>query len=200
MTTKVTWDTPLVQNQSIDIAACIQLDGVPATSQACVKPPKQSSLTRASHIPVQNIFGSNYDFFLVAELSASDFGIDPKEQMQQPISQQTITFNWTATPTHAGRRAIDIVIRGIWVPKKEGKQIEEYLGNHVWHVTVAEEQAPLLTLGQINISTLLAVLLTAVLNIPFWDFVKKNLGVGDTAGQAGSTNAGSPSANTPNTP
>src|SRR6266480_6069147 len=82
MTTKVTWDTPLVQNQSIDIAACIQLDGVPATSQACVKPPKQSSPTRASHIPVQNIFGSNYDFFLVAELSASDFGIDPKEQMQ----------------------------------------------------------------------------------------------------------------------
>lgn len=148
---EITWENTIIQNQSISLSCNID----------------SGNFTRLA-----GRFGPKYDFFLLAQLHASSLTIDPKDQVQEASTQQKISFTWTATPTLSGKQAMNIDIIGIWVPQQGGNQITRFLGNHLWYVTVDNEQTPFFAVGQLSLGSLLTVLFTSLLTIPVWDFVK----------------------------
>jgi hypothetical protein len=152
---KISWDNPVVKDQSIAIS--ISLVPIPN-----------------GNISLQNATGSNYDFSLIAQLSASAFAIDPKVQEQQLLGQQTNSFTWTAIPLYSTKQALNIYVIGIWTPKNGGKTIERPMGNHIWHIDVADVATPFFGLGQITLSEFIVVLISSILNVPIMlDFLEK---------------------------
>lgn len=127
-------------------------------------------------VPIQRAFGPNYDVSAVAQLAASAFDIDPKEQPEQSLDQQdNVSFVWTITPKFSGSQVIYISVTGIWA--NGSTIIKRPLGNLTLDIDVADPPpppSPFINMGQINASDIIMVFLGSALNIQWiWGLVQE---------------------------
>lgn len=159
-TTKLTWDTSAIVQHSLSIAFNAQ-------------PTNSSYITKLSQK-----FGSGYTFFILAQLDTDNttFTAEPKDQMQEPIEQGGFSFHWIATPLHPGDQAVDVIVKGIWMPiDSKNKQIEYYLGSHIWHISVADDDVSPIIWGQLNVFQALGYLATVFISVAFIQFVTTSI-------------------------
>lgn len=161
VTMKLEWDKSVTVNHSMSIA----LDITPSSTSNAI-----TDLTQK--------FGSNYTVFIVTQLDVdgSTFTAVPKDQMQQPIEQGTLSFHWIATPLHSGDQAVDIIVKAILIPLNgNNKQIEYYLGSRIWHISVADDSLQPIVLGQVNISQVLSYLGSVFVSVAFIQLITTSI-------------------------
>lgn len=173
--------TVITQNQSFKIDVSIT-----ATSQSSQDPTPSSSdqsqastttnILSASGTPIQQAFGSGYNFFVNPAIYATAFSAFPQEQKEQPLDQTTDDFPFVLTPTASGLQTLTIPIIGTWVAKKGGQIIQHILAAPTFHVNVlsnpsllqnaSSDSLPLFSIGQITLGGLLTILIGSLLDIP----------------------------------
>lgn len=138
-------------------------------------PSTQLTPTGTPDVPIQNAFGYGYDVFALAQLSASSFDIDPRDQKQQSLDQGEVHFVWIITPKYPGQQQLYAAITGQWVPRSGGSSLTRPLGSLSETVVVddlpqVDQVNPFLSMGQ----NLLLLLIGSVFSVPWiWDLVAK---------------------------
>ena len=167
---EITWPLSVVKDQSFPLQVLIGLTPAP-TASATTQPDQvqaQNQLTPVGtpKMPIAKAFGSGFDAFANAELSASAFEIDPQQQAQQSLDQESVSFYWTLTPKYTQDQTLSITVTAVWKPRSGGEPTERPLARHLLHINVSD--APLSVVpGELSLSDLIAALISSALNIPW---------------------------------
>jgi hypothetical protein len=167
--------TPVHESIAISLTIVNTSSNVPVIPQPNqTQASSQLTPVGTPHVPILEAFGPNYDVFAVAQLSASAFDVDPREQLKQSLDQQEVIFTWNVTPKYGGGQTLNFAVTGIWIPKSGGETIERPLANLSGNMWVIDVGDAFFTFGKITLADLLLALIASVLNVPWIvDLIKK---------------------------
>lgn len=166
---------PVIKGQSISIETAIFTQQMTESSGTVVQYSAKPIPIGTPGVPIRDVFGTGYTVSARAQLSASAFNIDPHESQEQSFDQNNpVIFPWTATPLFSGKQDLEVVITGVWTPKGGGVAIERPLARQSFSLDVAESSSSFISLGQLDLGTLLGVFFGSALNVPWViELVKK---------------------------
>jgi len=107
-------------DQETHSSTFVEVEILPTPSTTPTVEPSQtqasSQLTPVGtpNVPIAQAFGTQYDVFAKATLSASAFDVDPQQQPIQSLNQKGVLFTWTVAPKYAGSQVLNISVTGIW--------------------------------------------------------------------------------------
>ena len=152
---------PADTDQPVQVLVTLsRLEQSPMSSGSPSQPAVQPTPVGTPGEPIVKAFGSDYDLFARAQLSARAFDVAPQEQPERSLDQPG-TFAWTLTPKEAGHQSVEVLVTGRWIPKKGGSVIERLLANQSFSVDVATPPSPIFSFQ------LFVVLSSVLLSVPW---------------------------------
>jgi hypothetical protein len=167
---------PLIKDRSTQVNVFIFRRGqFPSSSGSTQQPTVGLTPVGTPGVPIVKAFGPGYNVSAVAQLNASAFDVAPQGQQEQSLDQpSSVTFTWTITPNYTGQQALEVTVTGRWVPVGGGASIERPLASQSLSVDVEEAPKLFFSFSQLDVTNLLVILLSSVLNIPWIiELVKK---------------------------
>jgi hypothetical protein len=110
-------------------------------------------------------YGATYQAVAVAKLIAPGFVVEVADE-EQSLDQPQLTWHWGIRPTSPGRhQVVTVVVKGEWQSSGGGQSIPPH---ELWSQDlIIDVQDPLLTRGQISVSSFVCTLLGSGLSLPW---------------------------------
>jgi hypothetical protein len=174
----VTLPTKFIEDQSFAIKVNIRpilLQSNTSSNSPLDQEGMISNVTDGLILPIQHVFGSEYNTFIQAGLIETSFNVDPKEQDEQPLSITGNDFPFVLSPVKSGPQTIEIPIKAVLVPRKGGPLIKIPLVTAILTLNIEGKESsipddtssspPFFTLGQIAFSELVYIILPPLISI-----------------------------------